>query len=211
MRIPTTKIWLVTLGLVALGGAHTAALAQQEGKSSRAEVSLLGGVQALNANDTAIPDHYINIPLVAIATYRFTPQLALEGDFSWIIPVQQQVDVSGAQQNLKSPDILSYQGAVRASWPLAGWTPYVAAGGGAVTFLSNTDPNRLPQMAKSQTVPAANFGAGALWPLNESLGLRGDFREVVAFPSNTDPGLSTSGKGDPIWMERVTLGLSWGF
>ncbi|HKA23714.1 MAG TPA: outer membrane beta-barrel protein [Candidatus Eisenbacteria bacterium] len=210
MRILNSRFWLATLFTLGLGNAQPA-LAGEEGKQSRAEVSVLGGMQALNSNDTAIPDHYINVPLVAIATYRFTPQLALEGDFSWIIPISQQVDVSGSQSDKKSPDILSYQGAVRASWPLSGWTPYVAAGGGAVTFLSNTDPDRLPQIAKSQTVPAVNFGAGATWPLNGALGLRGDFREVVAFPSDTDPGLSTAGKGDPIWMERVTLGLSWGF
>ena len=122
MRILNSRFWLATLFTLGLGNAQPA-LAGEEGKQSRAEVSVLGGMQALNSNDTAIPDHYINVPLVAIATYRFTPQLALEGDFSWIIPISQQVDVSGSQSDKKSPDILSYQGAVRASWPLSGWTP----------------------------------------------------------------------------------------
>lgn len=211
MRISRTQI--VTAAIAALGilGTSTLSLAQ-EAKESRSELSLLGGAQALNQNDTAFPDHFVNIPLVAIATYRLTPNLAVEGDFSWMIPVSQTVDMSGTQVDRKSPDVLSYQAAIRAGWPLSGgWTPYIAAGGGAVTFLSNTDPDRLPQLTSSQTVPAINFGAGTTWNLSGPWGVRGDFREIVAFPSDTDEGLSTNGKGDPIWMERGTLGLVWQF
>ena len=191
--------------------AATAAIAQ-DGASSRIEVSVLGGIHAFNRNDTALPDRVLSVPAVAGAAYRLTDNLAVEGEFTWLIPVQQSVDMgSGIKQDLKAPNILAYQAGVRAGLPLTTWTPYVAAGAGAMTFLSNTDADRLPKLDKSQTVFALNFGGGAQVPLNGRWGVRADFREFVAFPGNDVAGLSTDGKADPIWMERGTLGIAYQF
>src|SRR5881409_2482073 len=143
------------VSLFMVGAASSAAASD-----SRAEVSLMGGIQALNQNDTALPDHFINIPAVATLTYRLTPRLAAEGEFTWLIPVKQSVDVaSGPSQDRKTPDVLAYQANLRADFPVRNWTPYLAAGAGAVTFLSNTDADRVPQLDKSQTAFAINFGA----------------------------------------------------
>ena len=100
---------------------------------------------------------------------------------------------------------------MRAGLPLSTWTPYLAAGAGAMTFLSNTDSDRLPRLDKSQTMFALNFGGGAQVGLNSSWGLRADFREFVAFPSKDAVGFSTNGTADPIWMERGTLGVAYRF
>ncbi len=192
----------------------SAALAagDEESFGSRTEVSLMGGIQALNENDTALPDQFINIPAVATVTYRFTGRLAAEGEFTWMIPVEQSVDVgSGASQDMKTPDILAYQANLRADFPLAAWSPYLVAGAGAVTFLSNTDANRVPQLAESQTAFAINFGAGVAYRLNGRWGLRADVRELVAFPSDGTAGLSDTQGADEIWMERGTAGLSYSF
>ena len=114
-------------------------------------------------------------------------------------------------ERAKAQDILAYQAGVRAGLPLASWTPYLAAGAGAVTFLSNTDADRLPQLDKSQTMFALNFGGGAQVGLNSRWGLRADFRELVAFPSKDAAGFSSNGKADPIWMERGTAGIAYHF
>ena len=186
--------------------------AADESFGSRTELSLMGGVQALNQNDTALPDHFINIPAVATATYRLTSRLAAEGEFTWLIPVKQSVSVgSGTSQDLKTPDILAYQANLRADFPTSNWTPYLAAGAGAVTFLSNTDANRVPKLDKSETAFAINFGGGVAYGLNARWGLRADVREFVAFPSNGAAGLSNSTGADQIWMERGTVGLSYKF
>src|SRR5882762_4037880 len=88
-----------------VGAASSAAASE-----SRAEVSLMGGIQALNQNDTALPDQFLTIPAVATVTYRVTPRLAAEGEFTWLIPVKQSADVgSGVSQDLKTQDILVYQ------------------------------------------------------------------------------------------------------
>ena len=209
-RNTRTAIGAVIVSLFVLGAASTAAA--QESFGSRAEVSLMGGVQALNENDTALPDRFINIPAVATVTYRVTPRLAAEGEFTWMIPVKQSVDVgTGASRDLKTPDVLAYQANLRADFPVRNWTPYLAAGAGAVTFLTNTDPDRVPQLDKSQTAFAINFGAGTTYGITERWALRADLREFVAFPSDGASGLSNANGADEIWMERGTLGLSYRF
>jgi len=195
------------VSLFIVGAASSAAASE-----SRAEVSLMGGVQALNQNDTALPDHFVTIPAVATVTYRLTPRVAAEGEFTWLIPVKQSIDTgSGVSQDLKTQDILAYQANLRVDFPVSALTPYLAAGAGAVTFLSNSDADRVPQLDKSETAFAINFGAGVAYGLNERWGVRADVRELVAFPSNNAAGLSDASGADQIWMERGTVGLLYRF
>jgi opacity protein-like surface antigen len=197
--------------LAAIVSLSFVAAASQAAADSRAEVSLMGGVQALNQNDTALPDHFVNIPAVVTATYRFAPRLAAEGEFTWLIPVKQSVDTGSGTQDLKTQDILAYQANLRADFPVSNWGPYLVAGAGAVTFLQNSDADRVPQLDKAETAFAVNFGGGVAYGLNERWALRADVRELVAFPSDTASGLSNSSGADEIWMERGTVGLSYRF
>lgn len=212
MKSTRSTVLAAAVASLALIGATSIAAAQENGRASRVEVSVMGGVQALNRNDTAVPDHFINIPTVASLTYHLTPILAVEGDFTWMIPLEQKVDLgSGTEQKRKTPDILAYQADLRASLPSYSWTPYLAAGVGAVTVLSNTDADRVPQLAESQTMFAINFGPGVSYGLAPRWALRADFRELVAFPSKDAKGLSTNGNADPLWMERGTVGVAYRF
>ena len=209
-RNTRAAIGAAVISLFIAGAASTAAA--DEGYGPRAEISLMGGIQALNENDTALPDQMINIPAVATLTYRLTSRLAAEGEFTWLIPIEQSVDVgSGVSQDLKTSDILAYQANLRADLSLARATPYIVAGAGAVTFLSSDDPERLPQLEKSETAFAINFGAGLTYGLSERWGLRADLREFVAFPADDAVGLSDTDGADEIWMERGTVGLSYRF
>jgi len=204
------SIAVVTAAVLISLIAASAAIAQER-TASRVDISLLGGIQALNKNDTSLPDQFLSVPAVATVAYQITSNFAAEGDFTWLIPVQQSVDLgSGAKQDRKTPDILAYQAGVRAGLPQSSWTPYLAAGAGAVTFLSNTEADRLPRLDKSQTMFALNFGGGAEVG-NGRWGVRADFRELVAFPAKDAAGFSTSGTADPLWMERGTVGVAYHF
>jgi len=206
------RVIAVVTAAVLISLVASAAAFAQERNTSAIEVSVLGGVHVLNQNDTALPDHLLSVPAVASVAYQFTPNLAAEGDFTWLIPVQRSVDLgSGGEQDRKAPDILAYQAGVRAGVPLSTWTPYLAAGVGAMTFLSNTDADRLPQLDKSQTLFALNFGAGAQVGLNARWSVRADFREFVAFPGKDAAGFSANGTADPIWMERGAVGVAYRF
>ena len=205
---------LAIISAVSLAGAGIVgvASAQESSPASRIEVSVLGGLQALNKNDTAPPDAITNVPAIATVAYHFSPLLAVEGEFTWLIPIKQSVDLlAGPSQDRKTPNILAYQANVRTSWPQSQWTPYLTAGLGAVTFLSNTEVDRLPRLGSSETAFALNFGAGATYGLGGRWALRGDFRELAAFPSSDATGLSSAGNADPIWMERGVLGVAYRF
>jgi opacity protein-like surface antigen len=203
-------------GLVALlaigSGLRTPVRA--DNSAGTVELSLLGGIQALNKNDTALPDRLINVPAAAAITYHFTPVWAAQGEFSWLIPVKRSVDLGAAgTQDRKSPDILAYQANVVAKLPTSAgtWSPYLTAGLGAVTFLSNTDADRLPQLLKSQTAFGINFGGGAAFDLTSRWVARAEFREFAAFPAKDAVGLSNGSTADPIWMERGAVGLGYRF
>jgi len=198
---------------LALTAGHAAVAAAQDGAGSAAEISVLGGFQILNQNDTALPDEFVNIPAVASVGWWLSPVFAAEGEFSWLIPIERGVRVgTGPEQDLKTPDVIAYQANLRAHLPgAAPWSPYVAGGLGALTVLSNTDADRLPQVDESQTMFALNFGGGLRYSLNSRWALRADFREFVAFPSDDAHGLSNAGGADPIWMERGTVGLGYRF
>ena len=213
MKVSGKNIRIAIAGAVlVLLVALAASSASADTFGSRAEVSVMGGVQALNENDTAVPDRLVTIPAVATVTYNVSPRLAAEGEFTWLIPVKQSVDTgSGTSQDLKTSDILAYQANLRVNFPVSTWTPYLVGGAGAVTFLSNTDPDVVPQLDQSQTAFAVNFGGGVHYALTERWGVRADVRELVAFPSDTATGLSSAGHADEVWMERGTVGLSYRF
>jgi opacity protein-like surface antigen len=202
------------IALAALVAALVSPAFAQENGTPRWEASLMGGVQGLMENDSALPDNFVNIPIAASLGYHLTTLFALEGEFAWLVPVENSVDVqSGLTQDLKNPDVLTYQANVRAQLPLGtpALSPYVTAGAGAMTFLSATDSNNYPQLESSETSFAINFGLGANVPLTESLSLRADFREFVAFPQDDAAGLSDGTEADPIWMPRGTFGLTYRF
>ena len=211
MRVLSVVAVGAAVSVFILGSASVAA-AEDDGFGARTELSVMGGIQALNENDTAFPDNVLAIPAVVTATYHLTPILAVEGEFTWMIPVDQEISLgAGVAQDAKTPDILAYQANLRASWPRASLTPYLAAGAGAITFLSNTDVARVPHLDESRTVFAINVGAGVTYGLSERWGLRADVREFVAFPPDDAVGLSDSGNADEIWMERGTVGLVYRF
>ena len=55
-----------------LAAIATVSSASAQAGESRTELSVLGGFQALNKNDTALPDHFVNVPAVASVAYYLT-------------------------------------------------------------------------------------------------------------------------------------------
>lgn len=212
MKTLNFKVAAVIAALAIASGAAPRAFAQEETK--KFEASVLGGVQGIMGNDSAIKDDFVNVPLAAALAYHVNTIFAVEGEFQWLIPVQNSVSIgSGATQDLTNPDVLSYQANLRAGIPVGGasLSPYVTAGAGAMTFLSATDPDNYPQLDKSQTAFAVNFGLGTMVPVTNSLSLRADFREFVAFPKDDATGISNGTSADAIWMPRGTVGVAYRF
>jgi len=199
---------LAALALMALGvGTATAQ------STIPLEVSLSGGVNFLNENDTAFPETFVGIPITGAVAYRFTDSWAAEAEFSYALAIEKDVDLIGGTVKRKSPDFMTYMANARATWPLKDqpWMPYATAGVGGITFLSDEDEKRLPALSESQTAFALDFGVGTGYRLTPNWVLRADFVAFVAFPSDDAEGLSTDGEADPIWMERGTVGVTYRF
>lgn len=200
--------------LTTAAGAGSASGQEDEYTEKKFEATVLGGVQGLMSNDTALQDDFVNVPVAASLAYHLSPLFAVEGELAWLIPVSNTVTVgTGGSQDLKSPDILTYQANLRANLPVGGpaLTPYLTAGLGAMTFMSATDADSYPQLSDGETMFAVNFGVGASVPVTQSVSLRADFREFVAFPQDDTAGLSDATGADPIWMPRGTFGVAYRF
>jgi opacity protein-like surface antigen len=180
----------------------------------RYQVSALGGIEALNHNNTSIPETFVNIPAAASIAYQLSPMWAVEGELSWMIPRKKTVDLGSAgSEERKTPDAVTYQANLMARLPYARamFSPYLTAGLGVTRFGASTDADRVPQLSHSESDFAMNFGAGALHGLGSRWAVRADFREVGAFPSKNADGFSKDGKADAIWMERAAVGLGYRF
>jgi opacity protein-like surface antigen len=205
---------LAVAAMVALSTLPFASSAfAQEDLSSPSEFSVMGGLEVLNRNDTGVPDRFVNVPFVATVGVRLNSAFAAEGEFTWMIPVKQDVDVgTGGKVERMSPDIMAYQANLRANLPASpAWSPYVVGGVGALTVASTLDADRAPRLDASQTMFALNFGAGLTYRLTADWVVRSDFREFTAFPADHANGLSNSGRADPIWMERAAVGVGYRF
>jgi hypothetical protein len=186
--------------------------AAQMYSDSKLQLSLLGGVHALNQNNVSIPDNLLSVPAVGSIAYRITPTLALEGEFTWFFPLEQDVTMgSGATERRKSPTTLTYQAGVRGNLQAKNVSPYLTLDAGAMTFLADTDPMQLPEISETQTLFALSFGGGMQWGLSPRWGVRADFREFAAFPGSASTTFQSNESSDAIWMERGTIGLDYNF
>ncbi len=177
------------------------------------QLSLMGGFQFLNRNDTALPGNFLNLPVAGSATYSLSRNLALEGEFSWLLPVRKYTNLGVlGTQYVRTPDILSLHASLLLRFPVgrSPWTPYLAGGAGAMSFLPHNGPRTYPQQLTTMPVPfAANFGVGTFYRWREHWSLRMEYREMAAFPKRTMEGLSNGEKANPLWTERAMLGFAY--
>ena len=189
----------------------TAVAAQGVGASGPwTDIALSSGIQMVNETAPAFPDLMTNIPLSITATYHVSPRWAVEGEFTWVIAMEQAINIdNGPEMDRKTPDMLACQiSAVACLAPNAdAWMPYVAAGVGTMSFISNDDPDRQPALSESQTALAVNFGLGTSYQLTPVWAIRVDFREFVAFPADDAWRSAGIAESDPVWMERGSLGI----
>lgn len=178
------------------------------------EATVAGGIQFISQADMALPEAMGGVPLVASVAYRCARVWKVEVEFCDILPVEQSVDLTGiGSVDRKMPGILTYQASVLASLPLeqCRWSPYLAAGAGAVTFLSKDEADRLPRLTDTETMFALNFGLGTTYEVGQHWAVRAEFRELIAFPADDAQGMSVNGSADPIWMPRGILGAAYRF
>lgn len=214
MRCQRTVLQALAAALAFSACATLAWAGPSGGRATQTELSLALGCQVFNEASPAIPEAMIDAPVTIALTYRLTRIWGIEGEFTWIQPIEQTIEIAGSGEvDKKTPNIMSYQVSVLAMLPLAdsAWSPFLVAGAGAITFLSNDNADRQPQLVDSQTMPAINLGIGTTYQISPHWAIRADVREYAAFPADDAEGFSAGSESDPIWMERGSIGAVYRF
>ncbi|TAK17073.1 MAG: porin family protein [Acidobacteria bacterium] len=158
-----TAITLVAMALVAVAAA---APAQAQTSTTGAVVAVQGGgFSALtNLNDPGTADYKTGFNLGAAAGYQVNSILTVRGSFTF---VRAETRGTALPAVIKAGTMMNqyrYGAELQLKAPLSnGVSPYLVAGGGAITFKPDTTP-----ASDSITKPAGKLGAGLNFEIPKS-------------------------------------------
>ncbi|HEX6463965.1 MAG TPA: outer membrane beta-barrel protein [Vicinamibacterales bacterium] len=177
------KQWIaVMFAVVGLAGAVPAHAQEAHSGAGAVVVTVIpaGGTFFTQGSDTKEPS-FGNYGVGGAAQVRINRYVGVEGEVVGAFGVTQNLDFTSGTSNLKTPNLLSYNGNVVVSVPTRhSIEPYVTGGVGGLTVYSK------PALAitDTQTFFTSNVGGGVTW-FNGRWGLRADYR-FLAVKSNTD-------------------------
>ena len=169
---------LATL-LVAAGVLSAAnALAQDSAVRRQAtiEVSVIpgGGTFFLDGSDTA-ETSFTNYDLGGVLTINLNRHFGIEGEVGTSLGLSQNLTLAGAQQDLKSPNLLHHTGNLVVYAPTrTAFVPFVTAGVGGVTIFDRA----ALFIPETRTYLAGNVGGGVKWH-GARWGIRADYRFLI--------------------------------
>jgi Outer membrane protein beta-barrel domain len=177
------KQWIaVMVAVVGLAGA-TPARAQESHKAVGAVVVTFipaSGTFFMQGKDTKAPS-FGNYGAGATAEVRVSRYVAIEGEVTGAFGVTQNLEFTSGTLNLKTPDLLNYNGNVVVSVPTRhSIEPYVTGGVGGLTLYNKPALG----ITDTQTFFTSNVGGGVTW-FNGRWGVRADYR-FLAVKSKTD-------------------------
>ena len=177
------KQWMaVMFAVVGVAGAAPAYAQETHPGAGAVVVTILpaGGTFFTQGKDTKEPS-FGNYSLGAAAQVRVNRYVAVEGEVNGALGVTQNLEFTTGTSNLKTPNLLTYNGNVVVSVPTRhSIEPYATGGVGGLTLYSK------PALAipDTQTFFTTNVGGGVTW-FNGRWGLRADYRFLVV-KSRTD-------------------------
>jgi Outer membrane protein beta-barrel domain len=171
------KRWVLVF--LATASLATPALAQDVAPGpSRAEVTIIpGGAMVFTQSKDASAPTFGSYELGGAFTYNVNRVFGLEGEVGSSVGVSQALEF-GYPDNVRTPDMLSYNGNVVVSLPTrASVAPYATVGVGGLSLFSRSGFG----VDGTETLFTTNVGGGVKWYAGR-WGLRGDYR-FVAVPS----------------------------
>jgi opacity protein-like surface antigen len=167
--------WIVAV-VIAIGFAHSSAAAQEAPPRGIVEVTVIPGGWTFftEGKDTNGPS-FGNYDLGAGVTFNINPIVAVEGEVTGALGIEQDLAFGGLSTDTKSPNLLNYSGNLVVSVPNdTAVVPYVTGGVGGMSVFERAALG----IADTETFFTGNVGGGVKWYTGR-WGLRGDYRFMI--------------------------------
>jgi len=161
-----TRKMAIILAALALVAVAAPARAQSTSSTTGAVVSVQGGgfTSAVNLNDAGTADFKTGFNAGGALGYQFNPYLAMRGTFTFARAETRGTALPALIMAGTKTNRYFYGAELQLTAPLSGGlSPYLIAGGGAMTFKPDTTPTQ-----SSFTKPAGKVGAGVGFELPNS-------------------------------------------
>ena len=171
--------WIaVLIAVIGIGGA-TRAFAQESapGPGTVAVTIIPGGATFFTESNNAKGPSFGNYGLGGAVEVNFNRYLGVEGEVTGALGITQNLTQAGVTSNLKTPNLLNYNGNVVAHLANASSvTPYVTGGIGGLTVFDTAALG----ISQTETFLTGNVGAGVKWFHSSGRwGIRGDYRFIA--------------------------------
>ena len=171
--------WIaVVIAVVGIGSA-TRAFAQESapGPGTVAVTVIPGGATFFTESNNAKGPSFGNYGLGGAVEVNFTRYIGVEGEITGALGITQNLTQAGVTSNLKTPNLLNYNGNVVVHLAnQSSLTPYATGGIGGLTVFDTAALG----ISQTETFLTGNVGAGVKWFHSSGRwGIRGDYRFIA--------------------------------
>jgi len=154
------------------------------GPGTLAVTIIPGGATFFTESSNAKGPSFGNYGLGAEVELNFNRWVGVEGEVSGALGVTQNLQLSGATSNLKTPNLLNYSGNVVVHGAnRTSITPYATGGVGGLTLFNTAALG----FTSNSSFLTGNVGGGVEWFSNGRWGLRGDYRFIAVRSKDDAP------------------------
>jgi hypothetical protein len=168
----------VLIAVVGIGSA-TRAFAQESapGPGTVAVTIIPGGATFFTESNNAKGPSFGNYGLGGAVEVNFTRYIGVEGEVTGALGITQNLTQAGVTSNLKTPNLLNYNGNVVVHLAnQSSLTPYATGGIGGLTVFDTAALG----ISQTETFLTGNVGAGVKWFHSSGRwGVRGDYRFIA--------------------------------
>ena len=171
--------WMAVLIAVVGIGSATRAFAQESapGPGTVAVTIIPGGATFFTESNNAKGPSFGNYGLGGAVEVNFTRYIGVEGEVTGALGITQNLTQAGVTSNLKTPNLLNYNGNVVVHLAnQSSLTPYATGGIGGLTVFDTAALG----ISQTETFLTGNVGAGVKWFHSSGRwGIRGDYRFIA--------------------------------
>jgi len=181
----TRWIAVLILAIGITGASRASAQETSPGPGTVAVTIIPGGATFFTESNQAKGPSFGNYGLGGAVEVNFTRWVGVEGEVTGALGITQNLTQAGVTSNLKTPNLLNYNGNVVVHLAnQSSVTPYVTGGVGGLTVFDTATLG----ISKTDTFLTGNVGAGVKWFHSSGRwGVRGDYRFIAVRSKDDAP------------------------